>query len=131
MELRPYNLGCVGLHQTAGKNIRYSAAEASSYGDVTIFTIPGQSIIKSIDVRITQAFNAPSNSLSVGYDANVENLVPAASINPAVTGMNSFAVNHYVSAQAVVKARYAQGGSGPAASAGNAEVYVHFVRVGV
>ncbi len=133
MKSYPWNAGAVGVLQAVTADIDYTVAPANGSGTVDIITLPAGCLVKQVIVEVAQAFNAGGNNiLTVGANANTDDLVAAGDVNAGALGYTeSPAAQKIRTTEAVtIKAKYAQtNGAGVAATAGKARVTVEFVRL--
>ena len=126
----PWNPGAVGVQQMAGKSIDHAVADnAASVGEVEIFVLPAGAVVQQVLVDVTEAFNASANTLTVGWDAERDNLVSAgSSVNLTSAGLKVPVITPArASADVTVYAKYSQAGD-PEANAGAATVMVVYTR---
>lgn len=123
---KPLGMGYVGVEEVASGEIDYTAAPAGGAGTVDIVQLPAGALITKVVVEVTAGFNAgTTNTLTVGTNASVDDLVGAAVVTAGTPGFYDGTGKVRTAAATTVKAKYAQAGAG--ATAGKATVYVFFV----
>ena len=127
MKVLPMDLGVCGVEQLmyAG-SIAFDTENASE--GVTLLTLPENTIITKAVAVVKTAFNATTtNTITIGTDTSVSNLLGSSDITGGTTG--AYIKNAFVESKTAVevKAKYTQAGT--AATAGKAEIYLFVVRI--
>lgn len=127
MKVMPWNIGACGVEQImyAG-TIKFDTTDVAT--GVELCELPAGVIITRATAVVKTAFNAATtNVISVGTNDDVNDILASSEITSGTAA--AYTANKFIeyNEKKTVKAKYTQ--TGTAATAGEAEVYIHFVRI--
>lgn len=127
MKVSAYNIGACGVEQMmfAG-TIKHNSTDASS--GVALCELPANIIITRAVAKVKTAFNAATtNTITVGTNDDANDIMGSSSITAGTAAAYSSTTFEEYPEKKYVKAKYTYTGTAP--TAGEAEIYLFFVRI--